>query len=167
MNPSMPRLHRVVCPGTFDPVTNGHLDIFTRAAGLFDEVVVAIGVNASKSRLFTPEERIEMLTRVTAHLPNVRVAGFSGLITQFCQEIGAQGVVKGLRDTQDFSYEQPMAQMNNFLTGMETIYLGTDPSLVFVSSSLVKEVATHGGDVSTLVPALVHERLLQRLSQQD
>lgn len=166
MNNSAPVVHRVVCPGTFDPVTNGHLDIFTRASRLFDEVIVAIGTNASKSRLFTPDERIAMLTEVTAALPNVRVAGFTGLITDFCRQQGAQGVVKGLRDAQDFAYEQPMAQMNQHLTGMETIYLGTAPSLVFVSSSLVKEVAGLGGDVAALVPRSVHERLRRRLAEQ-
>lgn len=165
MSPSSPVVHRVVCPGTFDPVTNGHLDIFKRASMIFDEVVVAIGVNASKNRLFTADERIAMLTEVTAALPNVRVAGFTGLITDFCRQQQAQGVVKGLRDTQDFAYEQPMAQMNRHLTGMETIYLGTDPSLTFVSSSLVKEVAGLGGDISGLVPTSVLDRLRRRLAE--
>jgi len=160
-----PAVHRAVCPGTFDPVTRGHLDIFTRAARLFDEVVVAIGVNASKNRLFSPEERIEMLRAVTEHLPNVRIAGFTGLLTEFCREQGAVAVVKGLRDAQDFAYEQPMAQMNAHLTSVETVYLGTAPAWGFVSSSLVKEVASYGGDVSALVPEQVHERLLTRLAE--
>ncbi len=161
---SHPVVHRAVCPGTFDPVTLGHLDIFTRASRLFDEVVVAIGVNASKNRLFSAEERIEMLEAVTAHLPQVRIAGFTGLLTDFCREQGAVAVVKGLRDAQDFAYEQPMAQMNAHLTGVETVYLGTAPEWGFVSSSLVKEVAGHGGDISALVPAQVHGPLLERLA---
>ncbi len=161
------QVHRVVCPGTFDPVTNGHLDIFARASRVFDEVVVAIGTNPSKNRLFTPEERIEMLTETTAHLSNVRVAGFTGLIVDFCREVQALGVVKGLRDGGDFAYEQPMAQMNSHLTGMETVYLGTDPTLGFVSSSLVKEVASMGGDVAGLVPPVILGRLTARLAERD
>lgn len=158
-------IHRVVCPGTFDPVTLGHTDIFRRASRMFDEVIVAIGVNGSKNRLFTPDERMEMLREVTSELPNVRVRGFTGLIVDFCTEQGAQGVVKGLRDGQDLAYEQPMAQMNSRLSGLETVYLGTDPSLAFVSSSLVKEVAAMGGDVTPFLAPVVHRRLMDRLTQ--
>ena len=159
------RLRRAVCPGSFDPVTNGHLDVVTRAAALFDEVVVAVGVNASKSRLFTPEERIEMLRTACRDLPNVSVDGFSGLLTDFCRERGAVAVVKGLRAASDFDYELQMAQMNATLAPVETVFLPTSPAYSFVASSLVKEVATLGGDVTGLVPAFVHTRLTERLAE--
>lgn len=155
-----------VCPGSFDPVTNGHVDIFRRAAGLFDELVVATGTNMSKSRMFEPEERLEMLREACADLPNVKVMGFTGLIVDFCREIGAQAIVKGLRGGNDYEYELPMAQMNAHLTGVETVFVPTTASLGYVSSSLVKEVASLGGDVSGLVPDAVLERLTARLTQQ-
>jgi pantetheine-phosphate adenylyltransferase len=155
---------RAVCPGSFDPVTNGHLDIFRRAAGLFDELVVATGANPSKSRLFDPESRLEMLREACADLPNVTVMGFSGLIVDFCREIGAQAIVKGLRGGNDYEFELPMAQMNSHLTGVETVFIPTNAALGYISSSLVKEVAALGGDVSGLVPASVHPRLLARLA---
>jgi pantetheine-phosphate adenylyltransferase len=157
-------VRRAVCPGSFDPVTNGHLDIVQRAASLFDEVVVAVGVNASKHRLFTPDERIAMLQQVCGDLGNVRVEGFSGLLTEYCREQEAQAVVKGLRAGADFAYELQMAQMNFHLTGVETVFLPTSPQHSFVSSSLVKEVASLGGDVSALVPAPVLARLMERLA---
>ena len=155
---------RAVCPGSFDPVTFGHLDIVRRAAGLFDELVVATGTNISKSRLFDPEERLEMLREACADLPNVKVMGFTGLIVDFCREIDAPAIVKGLRGGNDYEYELPMAQMNSHLTGIETIFIPTAASLGYISSSLVKEVASLGGDVSELVPPAVHARLVQRLA---
>ena len=155
---------RAVCPGSFDPVTNGHLDIIRRAAAIFDELVVATGTNPSKSRLFEPEERLEMLREVCADLPNVTVSGFSGLIVDFCREIGADAIVKGLRGGNDYEYELPMAQMNSHLTGVETVFLATHASWGYVSSSLVKEVASLGGDVSALVPPSVHPLLLERIA---
>ena len=155
---------RAVCPGSFDPVTLGHLDIITSAARLFDEVVVATGVNPSKNRLFVPEERIEMLRRATTDLANVRVEGFTGLVTDFCAEIDAQAIVKGLRAASDFDYELPMAQMNHALTGVETVFLPTSTGTSFVSSSLVKEVASYGGDVTAFIPGFVHELLVTRLA---
>jgi pantetheine-phosphate adenylyltransferase len=156
---------RAVCPGSFDPVTNGHLDIFRRASALFDELVVATGTNPSKSRLFEPEERLEMLREACAEYPNVKVMGFTGLIVDFCREIGAQAIVKGLRGGNDYEYELPMAQMNAHLTGVETVFVPTTASLGYVSSSLVKEVASLGGDVSGLVPEPVLARLTQRLEE--
>jgi pantetheine-phosphate adenylyltransferase len=156
---------RAVCPGSFDPVTNGHLDIIRRAAAIFDELVVATGTNPSKSRLFDPEERLEMLREVCADLPNVEISGFTGLIVDFCREIGAQAIVKGLRGGNDYEYELPMAQMNAHLTGVETVFVPANAALGYVSSSLVKEVATLGGDVSALVPAAVHARLAGRLAE--
>lgn len=155
---------RAVCPGSFDPVTNGHVDIFRRTAALFDELVVATGTNISKSRLFQPEERLEMLREACADLPNVTVMGFTGLIVDFCREIDAQAIVKGLRGGNDYEYELPMAQMNAHLTGVETVFVPTTASLGYVSSSLVKEVASLGGDISGLVPPSVHARLTAKLA---
>jgi pantetheine-phosphate adenylyltransferase len=162
-------MRRAVCPGSFDPVTRGHLDIVRRAAAVFDEVVVAVGVNPSKSRLFGPEERVAMLEQGVAGLgdagANVRVAGFTGLITAYCREIDAHAIVKGLRSGTDFDYEVQMAQMNAHLTGVETVFVIADPQLGFVSSSLVKEVAAFGGDVSGLVPEFVLGPLTERLAE--
>ena len=158
-------MKRAVCPGSFDPVTNGHLDIVERAATLFDEVVVAVGVNKSKSRLFGPEERIAMLEQATASLPNVTVAGFTGLLTTFCQERGATAIVKGLRAVSDYEYELQMAQMNSSLTQIETVFVPTSPEWSFLASSLVKEVAAFGGDVSSLVPDFVLGPLLEKLAR--
>lgn len=155
---------RAVCPGSFDPVTNGHVDIFRRAAGLFDELIVATGTNISKSRMFDPDVRMEMLREACADLPNVTVMGFTGLIVDFCRQVGAQAIVKGLRGGNDYEYELPMAQMNSHLTGVETVFVPTTASLGYVSSSLVKEVASLGGDVSELVPPAVHRRLTAHLA---
>ncbi|KRA29596.1 MULTISPECIES: pantetheine-phosphate adenylyltransferase [unclassified Nocardioides] len=157
---------RAVCPGSFDPVTNGHVDIFRRAAALFDELIVATGTNISKSRLFDSDERLEMLREACADLPNVTVMGFTGLIVDFCREMDAQAIVKGLRGGNDYEYELPMAQMNAHQTGVETVFIPTTASLGYVSSSLVKEVAALGGNVSELVPPAVHERLVARLAEQ-
>lgn len=155
---------RAVCPGSFDPVTNGHVDIFRRAASLFDELIVATGTNVSKNRMFDPEDRMEMLREACVELPNVTVMGFTGLIVDFCREVEAQAIVKGLRGGTDYEYELPMAQMNSHLTGVETVFVPTTASLGYVSSSLVKEVASLGGDVSGLVPASVHQRLTAHLA---
>ena len=154
---------RAVCPGSFDPVTNGHLDIVERAASLFDEVVVAVGVNQSKHRLFSADERMAMLTRAVGHLPNVRVEGFSGLLTTFCTERDIHAIVKGLRAVSDFDYELQMAQMNSSLSSVETVFVPTSPEWSFLASSLVKEVASYGGDVSALVPDFVNDALVARL----
>ncbi|MDX6360621.1 MAG: pantetheine-phosphate adenylyltransferase [Nocardioidaceae bacterium] len=155
---------RAVCPGSFDPVTHGHLDIVERAASLFDEVVVAVGVNQSKHRLFTDDERLAMLTRAVGHLPNVSVEGFSGLLTTFCTERDIHAIVKGLRAVSDFDYELQMAQMNSSLSTVETVFVPTSPEWSFLASSLVKEVASYGGDVSALVPDFVNEALVARLA---
>lgn len=160
-------MRRAACPGSFDPVTNGHIDIIGRAAALFDEVVVAVGVNKTKSssRLFTAEERLEMLEEAVRPWPNVRVAGFTGLLTDFCEQEGVAAIVKGLRAVSDFDYELQMAQMNSSLSPVETVFMPTSPEYSFLASSLVKEVATFGGDVSALVPPQVLERLLARLAE--
>ena len=158
-------MRRAVCPGSFDPVTNGHLDIVGRASRLFDEVIIGVLINQSKTGLFTIEERIEMLREVTASYGNVRVESFRGLLVDFCRDQQAAVVVKGLRAVSDFDYELQMAQMNIGLSGVETLFMPTNPQHSFLSSSLVKEVAKWGGDVSTYVPDLVRERLLTRVRQ--
>jgi pantetheine-phosphate adenylyltransferase len=148
-------------------VTNGHLDIVERAAGLFDEVVVAVGVNASKTRLFSADERIAMLTEACAGWDNVRVDSFTGLLTDFCLAHDVRAIVKGLRAVSDFDYELQMAQMNSSLAPIETVFVPTSPEWSFLASSLVKEVATFGGDVSGLVPDFVLERLTARLAERQ
>ena len=156
-------MRRAACPGSFDPVTNGHIDIISRASALFDEVVVAVGTNASKNRLFSPEERMHMLTEASAAYPNVKVAGFDGLLTDFCRDHDVHAIVKGLRAVSDFDYELQMAQMNSSLSAIETVFVPTSPEYSFLASSLVKEVAAFGGDVSKLVPGFVLDRLGPRL----
>jgi pantetheine-phosphate adenylyltransferase len=159
-------MRRAACPGSFDPVTNGHIDIISRASLLFDEVVVAVGVNKSKNRLFSPEERMEMLTEAVQPFGNVVVDGFQGLLTDFCEARGVIAIVKGLRAVSDFDYELQMAQMNSSLAPIETVFVPTSPEYSFLASSLVKEVATFGGDVSKLVPPQVLKRLTARLQEQ-
>ena len=154
---------RCVCPGSFDPVTNGHLDVLARASRLYDEVTVAVLVNPGKSGLFEVPERIEMLREVTAELGNVRVDSFEGLLVDYCRERAIPVVVKGLRAVSDFDYELQMAQMNHRLTGLETFFVATNPEYSFLSSSLVKEVARWGGDVGGLVPDAVLARLRGRI----
>jgi pantetheine-phosphate adenylyltransferase len=153
---------KVVCPGSFDPVTNGHVDIIGRASRLFDEVVVAALVNESKSSLFTLEERLEMLGEATVDLANVTVASFRGLLVDFCVANDISAIVKGLRAVSDFDYELQMAQMNDRLTGVDTLFIPTSPEYSYLASSLVKEVAKGGGDVTGLVPEPVLARLKAR-----
>jgi pantetheine-phosphate adenylyltransferase len=157
-------VRRAACPGSFDPVTNGHIDIIARASTLFDEVVVAVGVNQAKKRMFTPDERIAMLTEACADFPNVRIDSFDGLLTDFCRERDVVAIVKGLRAVSDFDYELQMAQMNSSLADIETVFVPTSPEYSFLASSLVKEVATFGGDVSSLVPPHVLRALTDRLA---
>jgi pantetheine-phosphate adenylyltransferase len=140
-------------------VTNGHLDIIERCAAIFDEVVVAVGVNKSKARMFSTEERVEMILEATAGLGNVKVDQFDGLIVDFCRVRDIPVIVKGLRAVSDFDYELQMAQMNHSLAGTETLFMHTNPQYSFLSSSLVKEVAGAGGDVAHLVPPAVLKRL--------
>ncbi len=156
-------MRRAVCPGSFDPVTNGHLDIIGRASRLFDEVIVGVGINQSKTRLFTVDERIDMLREVISSYGNVRVESFRGLLVDFCHAQQASVLIKGLRAVSDFDYELQMAQMNIGLAGVETLFMPTNPLYSFLSSSLVKDVAKWGGDISTHVPEVVREALLARL----
>jgi len=156
-----------VCPGSFDPITFGHLDIIERASSLFDEVVVAVLVNKTKKSLFTVEERIDMIREVTTKYPNVVVDSWSGLLVDYCKKNSIPIIVKGLRAVTDFDYELQMSQINFQLQGVETLFMSTAPAHSFLSSSLVKEVASYGGDVTSYVPAVLLERLQQRLVLQQ
>jgi pantetheine-phosphate adenylyltransferase len=156
-------MRRAVCPGSFDPVTNGHLDIIGRTSRLFDEVIVAVLVNESKHGLFTIEERLEMLRDVVKRYSNVRIESFHGLLVDFCRAQQASVVVKGLRAVSDFDYELQMAQMNVGLAGVETLFMPTNPQFSYLASSLVKDVAKWGGDVTPHVPEVVARRLADRL----
>ncbi|OBI08470.1 pantetheine-phosphate adenylyltransferase [Mycolicibacter heraklionensis] len=152
-----------VCPGSFDPVTLGHVDILERAAAQFDEVVAAVLINPAKKGMFTLEERLEMIAEATAHLPNVRAESGRGLVVDFVRERGLTAIVKGLRTGTDFEYELQMAQMNKHIAGVDTFFVATTPRYSFVSSSLAKEVASMGGDVSDLLPPPVNRRLAAKL----
>ncbi|CAM4022569.1 pantetheine-phosphate adenylyltransferase [Nocardia ninae] len=154
-----------LCPGSFDPVTHGHIDVFNRAAAQFDEVVVTVMINKNKQGMFSVDERMEMLREATAHLPNVRVESWYGLLVDFAKQQGVTAIVKGLRDATDFGYELQMAQMNRKLSGVDTFFIATNPTFSFLSSSLVKEVASFGGDVVDMLPPSVHKRLLDRLAE--
>ncbi|MFF8997023.1 pantetheine-phosphate adenylyltransferase [Streptomyces achromogenes] len=158
-------MRRAVCPGSFDPITNGHLDIIARASRLYDEVYVAVMINKSKKGLFEIDQRIQLIREVTSEYGNVRVESFHGLLVDFCKQRDIPAIVKGLRAVSDFDYELQMAQMNNGLTGVETLFVPTNPTYSFLSSSLVKEVAAWGGDVSHLVPPQVVEALNERLAR--
>ena len=159
-------MRKAVCPGSFDPVTNGHLDVFVRASKLFDQVVVGVLINKTKSSLFDVDERIEMLREVVAPYPGIVVDSFHGLLVDYCRDHGIPAIVKGLRAVSDFDYELQMAQMNHRLADVETLFVSTNPLYSYLSSSLVKEVATYGGDVSGLVPDTVLARLHERLGTQ-
>ena len=152
-----------LCPGSFDPVTNGHLDIIERTARHFEHVIVAVIRNPQKSQsLFTLAERQDLLPEVTAHLPNIRIEFFKGLLVDFAKDHGAEAIVKGLRAVSDFDYELQMAQMNQRLSGIDTFFISTSPQYSFLSSSLVREVARFGGDVASMVPTVVASRLAER-----
>ncbi|MDT5186526.1 MAG: pantetheine-phosphate adenylyltransferase [Mycobacterium sp.] len=152
-----------VCPGSFDPVTLGHVDILERAAAQFDEVVVAVLINPNKQGMFELDERIAMIEESTTHLPNLRVEFGEGLVVDFVKARGLTAIVKGLRTGTDFEYELQMAQMNKHIAGVDTFFVATTPRYSFVSSSLAKEVAILGGDVSELLPEAVNVRLQAKL----
>jgi pantetheine-phosphate adenylyltransferase len=156
---------RAVCPGSFDPVTLGHVDVVRRAAAMFDEVVVAVAINPHKQGLFSVDERRDLIAGAVGDLANVTTAAFSGLLVDWCREQGIGVIAKGLRSDSDYAYELPMAQMNRHLTGVDTVFLTADPAHTFVSSSLVKEVARGGGDVSAFLTPEVLEALTARLAE--
>jgi pantetheine-phosphate adenylyltransferase len=157
-----------VCPGSYDPVTNGHLDVIERASTLFDEVVVAVLYNPAKTGTFPVERRIELIQQALGSRPRVRVESFAGrLLVDVCQDLGAGAIVKGLRGSTDFAFELPMALMNRHLTGVETVFLPGNPAYEHVSSSLIKEVHALGGDITGLVPDVVLAALREALPQRD
>ena len=155
-------MRRAVCPGSFDPVTNGHVDVFDRAAALYDELVVAVLVNPGKAGFFPVEERMELLRDAVSEMPSVTVDSFQGLLVDYCRAHDIPVIVKGLRAVGDFEYELQMAQMNRELAGIETLFVPTAPQVGHLSSSLVKQIAQFGGDVSTLVPKAVNDRLVAK-----
>ena len=157
-------MKRAVCPGSFDPITYGHLDIIERAANQFEHVVVAVLENRTKSTLFTVTERIAMITEVTIKFSNVSVDSWSGLLVDYCKSNSIQAIVKGLRAVTDFDYELQMAQVNLQGSGVETMFMATSPAHSFLSSSLVKELAYYNGDVSTMVPPSINEALKARVA---
>jgi pantetheine-phosphate adenylyltransferase len=156
-------VRRAVCPGSFDPVTNGHVDVISRAAGLYDELVVAVLVNPGKAGLFTVDERMDLLREAVAEMPNVTIDSFQGLLVDYCKAHEIPVIVKGLRAVSDFEYELQMAQMNRELANIETLFVPTAPQVGHLSSSLVKQIAMFGGDVSRLVPKAVNDRLLEHV----
>lgn len=155
---------RVACPGSFDPVTMGHLDIFERAAAQFEQVTVLVTHNPNKSGFFSPAERMELARAVTGHLPNVSVDSWSGLLVDYTTKHGISALVKGLRTGLDYEYELPMAQMNRHLSGVDTFFLLTDPKYGYISSTLCKEVVRLGGDVDGLLPEPVLRAVRQKLA---
>ena len=156
-------MRRAVCPGSFDPVTYGHIDIIGRAAKQYDEVIAAVLNNVNKRGLFAVPEKLDMLREGTSEFGNVRVSEFDGMLVDFCRENDIGTIVRSLRSVSDFDYEQQMAQMNYGLAGVETLFMPTNPLYSFLSSSLVKDVAKWGGDIDGVVPAPVAARLVTRL----
>ncbi|MUL42193.1 pantetheine-phosphate adenylyltransferase [Streptomonospora sp. PA3] len=155
-------MRRVVCPGSFDPVTNGHIDIIGRAARQYDEVVAAVLTNVNKRGLFTVEEKTAMLRECTADMGNVVISQFNGLLVDFCRDNGIGSIIRSLRSVSDFDYELQIAQMNYRLAGVETLFMTANPQYSFLSSSLVREIAQYGGDVSSLVTPNVEQRLREK-----
>ena len=156
----------VICPGSFDPVTLGHLDVITRASKLFDRVIVGVLVNSSKKPIFSIDERIELLKEVTEHLNNVEIVGFNGLLAQYCEDHGVDAIVKGLRAVTDFEYEFQMALTNKKLNPeLETMFVITDPEYMYLSSSMVRQVASFGGDVTDFLPDGICKDIVERLTQ--
>lgn len=158
-------MKRAVCPGSFDPVTFGHLDIIERASGQFDEVIVAVLENRTKASLFTVQERMEMIRQTTSKFTNVRVDSWHGLLVDYCKDNSVQAIVKGLRAVTDFDYELQMAQVNLQGSGVETMFMATAPTHSFLSSSIVKELAHFQRDVSSMVPSVVNDALKARVAR--
>ena len=158
-------MRKVLVPGTFDPITSGHLDVITRASQLMDEVIVAVAASERKNPLFSLEKRVQMVRQATAHLPNVTVQPFSGLLVDFAREVGAECVVKGLRAITDFEYEFQMTALNYQLDEeLETVFIMSPPQYMYLSSSIVREIASLKGDVSGFVPPCVKEALEEKFA---
>ncbi|MCM3672866.1 MULTISPECIES: pantetheine-phosphate adenylyltransferase [Peribacillus] len=155
-----------ICPGSFDPITFGHLDIIQRGANVFDEVYVVIVNNSAKNSLFTVEERLELITEATAHMPNVKVDFYQGLTVDYAESVSANAIIRGLRATSDFEYEMQGTSMNRFLNNnIESFFIMTKNQYSFLSSSIVKEVAKYGGDISELVPSVVQKALAKKYEE--
>lgn len=157
-----------ICPGSFDPVTNGHLNIISRAAAMFDKVIVVVMVNGNKQPLFSSDERVELLRRATADMPNVEIDSYGGLLADYAREKQANVIVKGLRALSDFEYEFQMALTNRKLNpAVETVFLTTNAEYMYLSSSLVKQVAGFGGDIREFVPASIIQDILQKYGRNE
>ncbi len=156
----------VICPGSFDPVTYGHIDIITRASNMFDHVIVGVLINMEKHANFTIDERISFLQRTVGHLKNVEVVGFDGLLAEYARERGASAIVRGLRAVSDFEYEFQMALTNRKLNPeLDTVFLASDAQYTYLSSSIVKNVASFGGDITNFVPDCIHDEIFERLNR--
>ncbi len=161
-------MKRAVYPGSFDPVTRGHLDIIERASALVDELIIGVLNNSEKTPLFSVEERVKMLEEVTGHIPNIRVEAFSGLSVEFVRKCDAAFIVRGLRAVTDFEYELQMAQTNRSIDGgIDTLFFTTALNYAYISSTIVKEVASYGGDISGFVPPLIAERVYSKIKRKD
>ena len=156
---------RAIFPGSFDPITNGHLDVVRRGIRLFDELIIAVGRSPIKNQLFTPEERVEMITELIADMPRVIVESFEGLTVEYAAKREADVILRGLRSLTDVQYEFQLAMTNRAVAGIETIFIMTSEQYGFTSSTLIREVASLGGDLSNLIPANVHKRLEGRFSR--
>jgi len=159
------KIVRAIFPGSFDPITNGHLDVITRGMRLFDELIVAVGRSPVKNQLFTPEERVEMIKELVKDLPGVVVESFEGLMVEYARQIHADVVLRGLRSLTDVQYEFQLAMTNRAVAGIETIFIMSSEQYGFTSSTLIREVASLGGDLSNLIPESVHRRLVERFSR--
>jgi pantetheine-phosphate adenylyltransferase len=156
---------RAIFPGSFDPITNGHLDVIARGTKLFDELIIAIGRSPVKNQLFTPEERLEMIAELITDMPSVSVESFEGLTVEYAAKKKADVILRGLRSLTDVQYEFQLAMTNRAVTGIETVFIMTSEQYGFTSSTLIREIASLGGDLSNLVPKNVHDRLKQRISK--
>jgi len=160
------KIVRAIFPGSFDPITNGHLDVINRGMKLFDELIVAVGRSPLKDQLFTPEQRVEMIAELIKDLPGVSVEGFDGLTVEYARQKKASVILRGLRSLTDVNYEFELAMTNRSVTGIETIFVMTTEQYGFISSTLVRQVASLGGDISNLVPENVYRRLQERFKKQ-
>jgi pantetheine-phosphate adenylyltransferase len=155
---------RAIFPGSFDPITNGHLDVVRRGVRLFDDLIIAVGRSPQKDELFTPDERVEMIKELVTDLPSVMVESFNGLTVEYAASRGATAILRGLRNLTDVQYEFQLALMNRSVAGIETIFIMTSEQYGFTSSTLIREVASLGGDISNLIPTSVYERLKKKLA---
>ena len=160
------KIVRAIFPGSFDPITNGHLDVIKRGMNLFDELIVAVGQSPLKDQLFTPLQRVEMIAELIKDLPGVSVEGFSGLTVEYARQKKANVILRGLRSLTDVNYEFELAMTNRSVTGIETVFVMTTEQYGFISSTLVRQVASLGGDISNLVPENVYRRLRERFKKQ-